>query len=471
MLRGIPLASIAASAVEGSLQFYHGRQKALDIRHIAQAVQKAQDVSRLARRIARLVTLCSALKAEILNPSAKAVESCSEEGWGGRAQYWKTAAVSSLRDWVKRAKYWVLEHATGVYRSVPERMAAEKAVEIVDFLIAGECSEAKDEEEVVKVLLGLILPFEGGEEEGQPGALTGTATSSSSSSSSSCSSSSSSSASASSSPSSYSSLPSAAKTVATPILVQHAGPLAEPSSTSHADELRALKEMMRQQQEKLQQQEKELQQQAKLQQQHAKLQQQHREEVERLRRENKKKASAAELLKLKKEVGAEDGGPGGQASALMPGKGKGQGWSEQEVQALQRGLARLEQRVDEHGEYFQVMVPNSPQAVQDEIDRNYQERKRKEERMRSEEFLQARRDLFGDLETSAAKSWTVDKVVAWLGGLELAPFKLPPGMLEQCREYGINGTALLELDHDGLKDLGVDKSLLRAKLLGLIKDL
>ena len=197
--------------------------------------------------------------------------------------------------------------------------------------------------------------------------------------------------------------------------------------------------------------------------------------MERLRRENKKKASVAELRKLKKQVGAEDdgGSEGGQKGALMPGKDKGQGGrrSEQEMLALQRQLARLEQRQEEYGEYFQVMVPNSPQAVQDEIERKFRERKKKEESMRSLEFQGVRRELYGELEAPVAKSWTVDEVVVWFQGLVLTPFKLPSVVISNCYEYNINGASLLMLDHESLKDLGIEKSLLRTKLLGLISDL
>ena len=168
--------------------------------------------------------------------------------------------------------------------------------------------------------------------------------------------------------------------------------------------------------------------------------------MERLRRENKKKASVAELRKLKKQVGAEDGGSaGGQVGALMPGKDKGQrGRSEQEILALQRQLARLEQRQEEYGEYFQVMVPNSPQAVQDEIERKFRERKKKEETMRSLEFQGVRRELYGELEAPVAKSWSVDEVVVWFQGLVLTPFKLPSVVISNCYEYNINGASLFD---------------------------
>ena len=196
--------------------------------------------------------------------------------------------------------------------------------------------------------------------------------------------------------------------------------------------------------------------------------------MERLRRENKKKASVAELRKLKKQVGAEDGGStGGQVGALMPGKDKGQGGgrSVQEMLRLQKELARLEQRLEEHGEYFEAIVPNSPPVVQDEIERKFRERKKKEESMRSLEFQGVRRELYGELEAPVAKSWTVDEVVVWFQGLVLTPFKLPSIVISNCYEYNINGASLLMLDHESLKDLGIEKSLLRTKLLGLISDL
>lgn len=174
---------------------------------------------------------------------------------------------------------------------------------------------------------------------------------------------------------------------------------------------------------------------------------QQQKDIERLHRENKKKASAAKLHKL-----------------------NGQETSEKLIQ-LQGELALVEQRTKEQGEIIHVILPHTPKEARDEVERNHRERRRKERYMGSPDFDEKRQELCGKFLVPAASSWSVEEVVEWFENLETSSDKVPRRVLEKCRERGLNGATLLELDHEGLKDLGMEDSLRRATVLGFINDL
>eukprot|EP00808_Paulinella_micropora_P030823 g10554.t1 len=129
-----PFASVVGAAVNAALDFHIGREKRLsdvqygspEVRNIAQAVQRSHDQS--------------------------------EQAWTTQAQQWRQRKLQQVKDWVSRVKFCVLETLSGVYRSPAERLAAEKAMEVAGFLIAGSCREAQTGEQVVELLLELVGP-------------------------------------------------------------------------------------------------------------------------------------------------------------------------------------------------------------------------------------------------------------------------------------------------------------------------
>ena len=107
------------------------------------------------------ITLCPTLKDQILNPTPAVTAACGQKGWTARARYRMKRAAKSLEEWLEKTKTAVLEMVSGVYNTVQERMAVEKSVEVIMYLITGACKEAKDGDELAQSLLQKILPFAG----------------------------------------------------------------------------------------------------------------------------------------------------------------------------------------------------------------------------------------------------------------------------------------------------------------------
>eukprot|EP00808_Paulinella_micropora_P015195 g28447.t1 len=387
VLRGIPFASVVGAAVKAALDFRSRREKKLEVRNIAWAVQRSHDVAWLARRLARRLTM--ALERDICEPPT-ALQ--SEQAWSTQAQQWRQRKLQQVKDWVSRVKFCVLETLSGVYRSPAERLAAEKAMEVAGYLIAGSCSEAQTVEQVVELLLELVGPGP----QLPPPAAAAAATST---------------VEMSGGASSASGLSSSSLEV-----VEVAAARQESLTAARRDSLvkRAeLEEMLKSKAEledKLQSVTLQLERlkQAEL---DEKMQsmtlefEKMKNEMQQNRRKHEK--SERKLRKLEQQMG--EGGDGaGQAQSTVkqaPGDAK-------LAELVQREVGRHQAQLDEQGRAIQKLVDHNPQ-VADELQ---QEAERA--RLREAANSQARRQLLGQAAAPHATDWSNDDVLQWLRELK-----------------------------------------------------